>query len=76
MKGDFIYGVGCRIVVLNRFVAPDVEDLDYFVSTAASDASTVWVEFYGADTFVMVVEGANMRFGRHIPHFAGCVLRS
>ena len=74
MECNLIDGVSSRVIVLNRLLTPDVEDLDHFIGAAAGDTGAIRVEFHGAHSLIVVMEGANVRLARHIPQLAGGVL--
>lgn len=73
MERHLIDGIRCRIVMLDGLLTPDVKNLNHFVGAATRDACAIRVELNGTNSFVMVVEGANVRFRGHVPELAGCV---
>ena len=60
VESNIIHDIGGSIIVLNRLLAPYVEDFDDCVSTTRRNTGTVWMEFDRADTLAMIVEDANV----------------
>ena len=68
VEGYFVDDVVAGIVVLDWFLASDVEDLDYFVGATRCYAGAIGVELDRAHSLVVVVESVNEALGGHIPH--------
>lgn len=76
MESHFINGIISRIVVLNGLLTADVENFHHLIGTSASNTSSIWMELDGTDSFIMVMEGANVRLRGHVPKLAGSIFGS
>ena len=56
MERNFFDAICCSIIVLNWFLATNIENLDNFVRATTGNAGSIGVEFDRCDSLVMVVE--------------------
>ena len=60
MERNFFDAIRRSIVVLNWFLAANVENFDNFVGATTGNAGSIGVEFDGCDSRIMIMESVDV----------------
>ena len=61
------------IIVLNGFVAADVENFDYPISSTTCDAGAIGMKLNRVYSIIMIMESDDRAFRIYIPKLASCI---
>lgn len=74
MEVYLINSVVGAIIVLNGFVAADVENFDYPIGSTTCDAGAIGMKFDRSYSIIMIVESDDRAFRIYVPKLTGCIL--
>lgn len=74
MEVYLINSIVGAIIVLNGFVAADVENFDYPISSTTCDTGAIRMKLDRSYRIIMIVESDDRAFRIYVPKLTGCIL--